>query len=134
MVLLKINGDRVNIITSQNSQGPSRDWLKIVKSAQAKSKIQKWFKQERREENVAYGKESLEKYCKQHKIKLESILKDEYLKAVYKKYTCQNLDDVYAMIGHGGVKESQIVNRLVEEYNKNNKEIITDEDVKSLKK
>ncbi|MCQ2610035.1 MAG: TGS domain-containing protein, partial [Lachnospiraceae bacterium] len=126
------NGDRVNIITSQNSQGPSRDWLKVVKSAQAKNKIQRWFKQERREDNISYGKEAFEKYCKQHRIKQEDILKDEYLKVVYKKYTCQNLDDIYAMIGHGGVKESQIVSRLLEELHKESKEIVTDEDVKSL--
>ena len=123
------NGDQVSIITSGNSNGPSRDWLNICKSAQAKSKIQHWFKKERKEENIALGRELVEKYAKSHKIDLGTILKEEYLKPCYKKYTCENLDDLYAMIGHGGIKESQMLSRVVEEYNKKNLENVTDEQV-----
>lgn len=123
------NGDRVSIITSQNSQGPSRDWMNIVKSAQARSKIQHWFKQERRDENIAIGKDIIDKYCKSHKIKLDDILKEQYLKVLYKKYTSENLDDIYALVGHGGVKESQVVARLLDEYKKDHKEDITDEEI-----
>ena len=103
------NGDRVSIITSGNSNGPSRDWLKICRSAQAKSKIQHWFKKERYDENISIGKELVEKYAKSHRIDLSLLIKDEYLKAAYKKYTAETLDDIYAMIGHGGLKESQFI-------------------------
>ncbi len=123
------NGDQVSIITSGNSNGPSRDWLNICKSAQAKSKIQHWFKKERKEENIVLGRELVEKYAKSHKIDLGTILKEEYLKPCYKKYTCENLDDLYAMIGHGGIKESQMLSRVLEEYNKKNLENVTDEQV-----
>ena len=123
------NGDQVSIITSGNSNGPSRDWLNICKSAQAKSKIQHWFKKERKEENIALGRELVEKYAKSHKIDLGAILKEEYLKPCYKKYTCESLDDLYAMIGHGGIKESQMLSRVLEEYNKKNLENVTDEQV-----
>ena len=123
------NGDRVSIITSGNSNGPSRDWLKICKSAQAKSKIQHWFKKERRDENINIGKELVEKYAKSHRIDLSALVKDEYLKAAYKKYTAETLDDIYAMIGHGGLKESQFIAKLQDEYDKKNEKKITDESV-----
>ena len=123
------NGDQVSIITSGNSNGPSRDWLNICKSAQAKSKIQHWFKQERKEENIVLGRELVEKYAKAHRLDLGVLLKEEYLKPCYKKYTSENLDDIYAMIGHGGIKESQFLSRVVEEYNKKHEENITDEQV-----
>ena len=76
------NGDRVEIITSQNSKGPSRDWLGIVKSAQARSKINQWFKRQFKEENIVRGKELLEKYCKSKSIRLPELMKPEYIKKV----------------------------------------------------
>ncbi len=123
------NGDRVSIITSGNSNGPSRDWLKICKSAQAKSKIQHWFKKEGREKNISIGRDLVEKYAKSHRLDLGVLLKEEYLKPIYKKYTAETLDDIYAMIGHGGVKESQFLAKAFEEYNKKNAAEITDEQV-----
>lgn len=123
------NGDQVSIITSGNSNGPSRDWLNICKSAQAKSKIQHWFKKERKEENIVVGRELVEKYAKSHRLDLGVLLKEEYLKPCYKKYTCENLDDIYAMIGHGGIKESQFISRVLEEYNKKHSENLTDEQI-----
>lgn len=123
------NGDQISIITSGNSNGPSRDWLKIVKSPQAKNKIQSWFKKERREDNIIIGKDLVEKYAKAHRLDLSEILKEEYLRPCYKKYTSESLDDIYAMIGHGGLREGQFINRVLEEYNKNKEKNKTDEEV-----
>ena len=123
------NGDRITILTSGNSNGPSRDWLNIVKSPQAKTKITHWFKKEGREQNISVGKEIIEKYLKSKKLSQEDLFKPEYIKAACKKYTCQNLDDLYAMIGHGGLKESQLISKLKDEFDKDNEKHITDEDV-----
>lgn len=123
------NGDQISIITSGNSNGPSRDWLKIVKSPQARSKIQSWFKKERRDENIVIGKELVEKYAKAHRLNLSEILKEEYIRPCYKKYTSESLDDIYAMIGHGGLREGQFINRVLEEYNKDKEKNKTDEEV-----
>ena len=123
------NGDQISIITSGNSNGPSSDWLKICKSAQAKSKIQHWFKKERKEDNIIAGKDLVEKYAKSHRLDLGVLLKDEFLKPCFKKYTAETLDDIYAMIGHGGLKESQFLAKLEDEYNKKHATEITDEDV-----
>ena len=123
------NGDRITILTSGNSNGPSRDWLNIVKSPQAKAKITHWFKTEGREQNISAGKDIVAKYLKSKKLSQEDLFKPEYIKSACKKYTCQNLDDLYAMIGHGGLKESQLVSKLKEEYDKDNAKHITDEEV-----
>lgn len=123
------NGDQITIITSGNSNGPSSDWLKICKSAQAKSKIQHWFKKERKEDNISVGKDLVEKYAKSHRLDLSVLLKDEYLKPCFKKYTAETLEDIYAMIGHGGLKESQFLSKLEEEYNKKHAAEITDEEI-----
>ena len=120
------NGDRIEIITSQNSKGPSRDWLNIVKSAQARNKINQWFRTEFKESNIIRGKDLIEKYCKAKSIVLSDITKPEYIEKVKKKYGFQNWDAICAAIGHGGLKEGQIVNRLLEEYNKDKKANMTD--------
>ncbi len=123
------NGDRVEVVTSNNSTGPSRDWLKIVKSTQAKNKINQWFKVQNKEENRIKGKELIEKYCKAKGIILSDILKPEYMEKVLLKYSYKEWDSLVASIGHGGLKEGQIVNRMVEEYNKTHKKEVTDEDI-----
>lgn len=123
------NGDRIEIITSQNSKGPSRDWLNIVKSTQAKNKINQWFKSELKEDNILKGKELVDKYCKAKGIVLSDILKPEYTEKVLKKYSFRDWDSILASIGHGGLKEGQIVNKLVEEYEKKNPKKISDEDI-----
>ena len=123
------NGDRVEVITSQNSKGPSRDWLNIVKSTQAKSKINQWFKTQFKEENIVKGKEMLEKYCRGKRIELSSYLKPEYIKKVQLKYGFKDWESVCAAVGHGGLKEGQVVNKLAEEFNKDQKQKITDEQV-----
>ncbi len=123
------NGDRVEIVTSNNSTGPSMDWLKIVKSTQAKNKINIWFKQQNKEENIVKGKELIEKYCKTKGIVLSDILKPQYMEKVRLKYSYKDWDSLVASIGHGGLKEGQIVNKLVSEYEKDHVAEVTDEDI-----
>lgn len=123
------NGDRVEIITSQNSRGPSRDWLSLVKSTQAKNKINQWFRSEFKEENIIRGKELLNNYCKAQNIVLSDLLKPEYTAACMKKYGFRDWDSVLAAIGHGGLKEGQVVNKLQDAYNKKNPKHTTDKDI-----
>ncbi|HIS27129.1 MAG TPA: bifunctional (p)ppGpp synthetase/guanosine-3',5'-bis(diphosphate) 3'-pyrophosphohydrolase [Candidatus Pullilachnospira intestinigallinarum] len=123
------NGDRVEIITSQNSRGPSRDWLKIVKSTQAKNKINQWFKQELKEDNILKGKEMLASYAKLKGKVLGELTKPRYIEAVLKKYGFRDWDSVLAALGHGGLKEGQILNKLVDAYEKEHKKELTDEKV-----
>lgn len=123
------NGDRIEIITSQNSQGPSRDWLKLVKSTQAKNKINQWFKKELKEDNILKGKEMLAQYARAKGFKITNYTKTQYLEAVLRKYGFRDWDSVLAAIGHGGLKEGQVFNKLVEVYDKENKKNLTDEQV-----
>lgn len=124
------NGDRIEIITSQNSKGPSRDWLNIVCSTQAKSKINQWFKKQFKQENIERGKELVEKYAKSKNIPLNDILQQRWMDIVQRKYGFVDWDSVYAAVGHGGLKEGQVVNRLYEEYKKSRHiEPTTDEEV-----
>ena len=123
------NGDRIEIITSQNSQGPSRDWLKLVKSTQAKNKINQWFKKELKEDNILKGKEMLAQYACAKGFKIANYTKTQYLEAVLRKYGFRDWDSVLAAIGHGGLKEGQVFNKLVEAYDKENKKNLTDEQV-----
>ncbi|MGN0369401.1 MAG: RelA/SpoT family protein [Butyrivibrio sp.] len=123
------NGDRIDIITSQNSKGPSMDWLSIVKSPQAKSKINSWFKAELKEDNILKGKEMLNTYCKGKSIVLSDLLKPEFMEKVMTKYGFRDWESVLAAIGHGGLKEAQVANKLVEEYDKKHQQEITDEDI-----
>ncbi|HJA81603.1 MAG TPA: bifunctional (p)ppGpp synthetase/guanosine-3',5'-bis(diphosphate) 3'-pyrophosphohydrolase [Candidatus Mediterraneibacter intestinipullorum] len=123
------NGDRIEILTSQNSKGPSRDWLNIVKSTQAKNKINQWFKKEFKEDNIIKGKELITAYCRGKSINLQDILRPKYMQIVQKKYGFRDWDAVLAAIGHGGLKEGQVVNRLSEEYEKEHRKEITDETI-----
>ena len=123
------NGDRVEIMTSQNSKGPSRDWLSVVKSTQAKNKINQWFRSHFKEENIMKGKELLSDYAKSRNIVLSDLLKNEYIDGVKRKYGFRDWDSVLAAIGHGGLKEGQVVNKLKDEYRKKNKKEITDDKV-----
>ena len=123
------NGDRIEILTSQNSRGPSRDWLNIVKSTQAKNKINQWFKKEFKEDNIIRGKELIMAYCRSKSLNLPDILRPKYMQIVQRKYGFRDWDAVLAAIGHGGLKEGQVVNRLYEEYEKEHKKEITDETI-----
>ena len=123
------NGDRLEIITSQNSKGPSRDWLNLVKSTQAKNKINQWFRSEYKEDNITRGRELLAAYCKAKSIVLSNLLKPEYMESAMQKYGLRDWDAVLAAIGHGALKEGQVVNRLAELYERDHKEELTNEEV-----
>ena len=123
------NGDRIEILTSQNSRGPSRDWLNIVKSTQAKSKINSWFKKEFKEENIIRGREMVAACCRAKSVNLANVMKPKYQQIVQQKYGFRDWDSVLAAIGHGGLKEGQVVNRLWEEYEKEHKKEVTDETI-----
>ena len=124
------NGDRIEILTSQNSKGPSRDWLKLAKSSQAKNKINQWFKTEFKEENIIKGKDLIHNYAKSHNIVLSELMKPEYIEAALRRFGFLDWDSVCAAVGHGGLKEGQVVSRLQEEQNKRQKVQLTDELVK----
>ncbi|MCI5621033.1 MAG: bifunctional (p)ppGpp synthetase/guanosine-3',5'-bis(diphosphate) 3'-pyrophosphohydrolase [Lachnospiraceae bacterium] len=123
------NGDRIEVLTSQNSKGPSRDWLNIVKSTQAKNKINQWFRSELKEENIIRGKELIAQYCKTKGINLPDINKPEYQAAVLRKYGFHDWDSALATVGHGGLKEGQIVGKMVDEFRKDHPVQLTDSDV-----
>ena len=118
-----------SLLPSQNSRGPSRDWLNLVKSSQAKNKINQWFRNEFKEDNIIKGKELLHTYCKNKGIDLSVLLRNEYTAACIRKYGFRDWESVCAAIGHGGLKEGQVVNKLQDEYNKKNKRIVSDAQV-----
>ena len=120
------NGDRIEILTSQNSKGPSRDWLNIIKSSQARNKINAWFKQERKADNILKGREMIDRYCKAKGINFSDINKPEFVDKVLKRYAFQDWDSVLASVGHGGLKEGQVINKMIEERTKKLKREVTD--------
>ena len=123
------NGDRIEILTSQNSKGPSRDWLNIVKSTQAKSKISQWFRNEFKEENIVKGKEMLLSYCKTKSHDVQTLMKPEYMKPIMEKYGFKDWESVCAAVGHGGLKEGQIINKMQELYDKDHAKLISNEEI-----
>ncbi len=123
------NGDRIEIITSQNSKGPSRDWISLVKSTQAKNKIGQWFKNELKEDNIIKGKELLHSYCKSKSINYSNLTKPEYMETVMRKYGFRDWESVLAAVGHGGLKEGQIINRMQELYDRAHKKQLSNEEV-----
>lgn len=127
------NGDIVEIITSDNSSGPSRDWLKIVKTNTARSRIQNWFKKAQREENTIKGKELMEKELKRIGMTFSELFKPEWLDKALTKYKYATLDDCYAAIGFGAISPIKIITRLLEEYKKENKELEIEEKIAELK-
>ena len=123
------NGDRIEIITSQNSKGPSRDWLKLVRSTQAKNKINQWFKTQMKEDNIIRGRDAIDRYCKAKGINLADLSKPEFMEKVMNRYAFKDWDSVLASIGHGGLKEGQVINKMLEEREKKLKREITDAEV-----
>ena len=117
-------GDFVEIITQQNSKGPSRDWLKIVKTAQAKAKIRNFYKKELKEENIASGKQMLDYEAKRQAVNLPALLKPELCDPILHKYSFADLDDLYAAVGCGGITAAQIVTRLREEQKNREKPLV----------
>ena len=123
------NGDRIEIITSQNSRGPSRDWLNIVKSNQAKTKINQWFKNELKEDNIQKGKELLLTFCRNNNVDHTKIMLPQYMNAIMQKYGFRDWDAVLAAVGHGGLREGQIINRMKDLYDRDNPHIMSDEEI-----
>jgi len=123
------NGDRIEVITSQNSKGPSRDWLTLVKSTQARNKINQWFKTELKEDNILKGKEMIERYCKAKGINFPDINKTEFQEKVMSRYAFRDWDSVLASIGHGGLKEGQVINKMLDERDKKLKKEVTDKNI-----
>ena len=118
------NGDVVEIITNPNSHGPSRDWLKIVNTSQARNKLNSFFKKEMKEENIKRGKSILEATCRAKHIDFKSIFKEEWLKELYEKWALKTIDDLYASVGYGGLTSTQVINRLFSKY-KQEQNVIT---------
>lgn len=112
------NGDIVEIITSSASRGPSRDWLKKVKTSQARNKINQWFKKERREENIERGRDILEKELKKQGIPPSQLIKQDLVESALKKYNFHGIDEVYAAIGLDAISAKKVISRLNEEYRK----------------
>ncbi len=110
------NGKIVEIITSKNAAGPSRDWLKFVKSSEARNKIKHWFKKERREENIEKGKEMIEREVRRNGFQMRDFLKTEWLETILKRLTVRTLDDLYASVGYGGILTGQVIPKLRELY------------------
>lgn len=123
------NGDCVEIITSQNSRGPSRDWLSVVKSSQARNKITQWFKNELKDDNIVKGKELISQYCKTKAIPLSDLLKPEYMEKTYEKYGFKDWDSLAAAVGHGAMREGQVVNRLLEVSGLNKQPEASDDEI-----
>jgi len=128
------NGDIVEIITSDTTKGPSRDWLKIVKSSTAKTRIQQWFKRADREKNIVKGRELLEKEIKRIGMSQEELLKHEWIQVVLNKYKFDSVDDMYSNLGFGAITAGKIISRLLTEYRKENKEVNIEEKIEVLTK
>ena len=122
-------GDRIEIITSQNSKGPSPDWLKLVKSSQAKTKINQWFRSQEKESNILKGKELMVANAKSKNIDFASINKPKYQALVLRRYGMHDWNNVLATIGHGGLKEGLVVNRMYEGWKKDHILEKTDADI-----
>ena len=116
------SGDIIEIITSDNAKGPSRDWLKFIKSSSAKTKIQQWFKKAQREENIIKGKELIEKEIKRIGMEYSEFFKQEYVNAALERYKYNGLDDMYASVGFGAISPTKIIARMLEEYRKSHHE------------
>ena len=116
------NGDIVEIITSENSKGPSLDWLKFVKSTSAKSKIQQWFKKERKAENIEKGKDAIERELKRIGIEYSDLFKVEYINPMLERYKFKNLEEMYAATGFGTISDTKVIARMLIEYRKEHKE------------
>jgi len=120
------NGDIVEILTSKSAKGPSRDWLSICKSNQAKTKIKQWFKKEKREENIIHGRASFESEMKRTGLPISAITDPELEPHLLKKLSFDNWDDMYAAIGYGGLTATKAVGRIRDDINKSIKNQATD--------
>ena len=128
------NGDIVEIVTSENSKGPSRDWLKFIKSTGAKNKINAWFKKNLREENIDKGKDAIEKEIKRIGMEHSEIFKPEFVQGALNRYKFNSIEDMYASVGFGAISSGKVIARMLEEYRKVHKEENVEEKIQELAK
>ncbi len=126
-------GDIVEILTSKHSYGPSQDWLKIAKSSHARNKIKQWFKKERREENIAHGKELIEKEIKRLGLDPSEVMTEEALMNVARKFNFQDSEDMFSAVGFGGITAAQICTRLTEKQRKEQEQAQKQLELQALK-
>ena len=128
------SGDIIEIITSDNSKGPSRDWLKFVKSTKAKNKINGWFKKSHKAENIEKGKELIEKEIKRIGMTHADLFKQEYIDAMLDRYKYKNLEDMYAAVGFGANSAVKVIAKMLQEYRKEHQEEDIEEKMEELRK
>ncbi len=128
------NGDIVEIITSDQSKGPSRDWLKFIKSSTAKNKILAWFKKNNREENIEKGKDLIEKEIKKIGMTHSELIKPDYIQAAIDRYKYTGIEDMYASVGFGAISPGKIIARILEEYRKEHQTENLEEKLQELAK
>ncbi|MCT4621464.1 MAG: bifunctional (p)ppGpp synthetase/guanosine-3',5'-bis(diphosphate) 3'-pyrophosphohydrolase [Marinisporobacter sp.] len=116
------NGNIVEVLTSKQSHGPSRDWLKFVKSTQAKNRIRQWFKKERREENIEKGRDMIEKEIRRNGYEVHELAKTQWMNQLVKKFRFNNIEDIYAAVGYGGILTNQVIPKLKQLYKEAQKE------------
>ena len=126
------SGDIIEIVTSDISKGPSRDWIKFVKSSSAKTKILQWFKKADREENIVRGKEALDKEIKRIGMSHSDLFKPEWINSVLERYRYKTPDDMFASIGFGAISPGKIITRLLEKYKKEHEEETIEEKLQEL--
>lgn len=127
------SGDIVEIITSDNSKGPSRDWLKFVKSSTAKNRIKSWFKKAQKTENIEKGKDLIEKEVKRIGFSHSDLFKPEYIDPMLEKYKYKNLDEMYAAVGFGANSAVKVIARMLQEYRKEHQEEDIEKKLEELK-
>ncbi len=126
------SGDIIEIMTSENTKGPSRDWLKFVQSSSARNKIIQWFKKEDREENIEKGKELLQKEIKRIGMKEIELYKQEYIDSCLDRYKFANINDMYSAIGFGAITAGKVISKLLYEYRKEHEEANIEEKIQEL--
>ena len=126
------SGDIVDIITSDQSKGPSRDWLKFVKSSSAKSRINQWYKKAERSENIEKGKDLIDKEIKKLGMKYSELMKDEWLEFARERYKYNTLDDMYASVGFGALSVNKVIAKLLDEYRKEHEEEDLEQKIEEL--
>ncbi len=125
-------GDIVEVITSDNSKGPSRDWLKFIKSSSAKHKIKSWFKKAEKTENIEKGKDLIEKEIKKIGLKYDDLFKPEYIDPMLNKYKYKSLEEMYAAVGFGANSPVKVIARMLQEYRKEHQEENIEEKIQEL--
>ena len=126
------NGDIVDIMTNDNSKGPSRDWLKFVKSSSAKTKIQQWFKKNERDLNIERGKEIIARELKRIRLNSDELLTNKNIESTLQKYSFKTIDDMYAAVGFGSITATKVLSKILEEYRKTKPNTEIEEKIEEL--